>query len=300
MEGEDEQATVNPDEQKAKHRYPVPRRPEEVTVDETTLLAERIERAALLDLHRAVSEQNRCQLGMGTLEVNGALLSVADREPRNILVNRVLGLGLERPARAEDIETIRARYREAGVEEFFLHLHPQARPAQLRGWLEDAGLVRTRSWMKFSRDLSPPPQLQSELRVEPIGPEHAEDFARIVAFGFDFTDAALPCLAALVGRPDWHIYMSFAGDQPAGTGALLVRDGIGWLDWAATHPDHRRKGGQGALLARRIRDAAELGCRMLFTATGEEVPGDPQHSYKNILRVGFQEAYLRENYAPPL
>ena len=36
-----------------------------------------------------------------------------------------------------------------------------------------------------------------------------------------------------------------------------------------------------------------------FTATGEEVPGDPQHSYANILRMGFEEGYIRENFAPP-
>ncbi len=28
--------------------------------------------------------------------------------------------------------------------------------------------------------------------------------------------------------------------------------------------------------------------------TGEAVPEDPQHSYSNILRAGFSEAYLRE------
>jgi 2-keto-4-pentenoate hydratase/2-oxohepta-3-ene-1,7-dioic acid hydratase in catechol pathway len=30
-----------------------------------------------------------------------------------------------------------------------------------------------------------------------------------------------------------------------------------------------------------------------------EVEGDPQHSYKNIVRMGFRPAYVRENYAPP-
>ena len=30
--------------------------------------------------------------------------------------------------------------------------------------------------------------------------------------------------------------------------------------------------------------------------TGEAVPGDAQHSYSNILRAGFAESYLRENW----
>jgi hypothetical protein len=29
------------------------------------------------------------------------------------------------------------------------------------------------------------------------------------------------------------------------------------------------------------------------------VPGDPQHSYANILRAGFAETTLRPNWAPP-
>jgi hypothetical protein len=32
--------------------------------------------------------------------------------------------------------------------------------------------------------------------------------------------------------------------------------------------------------------------------TGEAVPGDPQHSYGNIVKAGFAEAYLRENWVP--
>ncbi len=36
----------------------------------------------------------------------------------------------------------------------------------------------------------------------------------------------------------------------------------------------------------------------MLTTTGEEVEGDPQHSYKNIVRAGFREAYVRENFAP--
>jgi hypothetical protein len=32
--------------------------------------------------------------------------------------------------------------------------------------------------------------------------------------------------------------------------------------------------------------------------TGEAVPGDKQHSYRNIQKAGFKEAYLRENWIP--
>jgi hypothetical protein len=56
---------------------------------------------------------------------------------------------------------------------------------------------------------------------------------------------------------------------------------------------------QRALLAHRCRQAEALGCRRVHTCTGEAVPGDPQHSYNNILRCGFRETYVRGNWAPP-
>jgi hypothetical protein len=51
-------------------------------------------------------------------------------------------------------------------------------------------------------------------------------------------------------------------------------------------------------LAARLHLAVELGCRQIFTCTGVSVPGDPQHSYNNILKAGFKEDYIRQNYAP--
>jgi GNAT superfamily N-acetyltransferase len=92
--------------------------------------------------------------------------------------------------------------------------------------------------------------------------------------------------------------MAFDGARPAGTGALFVADGIGWTDWGATDPDFRRRGCQTALLVARLEKAIALGCRMILTETGEEVPGDPQHSYRNILKVGFSETQVRENWVP--
>lgn len=79
----------------------------------------------------------------------------------------------------------------------------------------------------------------------------------------------------------------------------IERAALADLDWGATDPACRRRGGQSALLARRVREALTHGCRLMVTTTGEAVPGDPQHSYHNIQRAGFAEAHLRANWAPP-
>lgn len=264
-------------------------------MDEISHLSESVERAVLADLHTAAPEETRQLLGLRLETIGTALVSVARHEP-NILLNRTIGLGVEAPDVRETVTAIASRYAENGVERYFLHLHPDAQPPELRDWIIRAGLVRYRGWVKFHRDPIAPPELRSELRVQRISVEHAVEFGRIAAEGFGLSEAAIPLLASLVDRPGWHLYMSFAGDTPAGTGAMFIRDGVAWLDLGATLPAYRGRGGQGVVLSRRIRDALDLGCQTLLTTTGEEVEGDPQHSYKNIVRTGFRPVYVRENF----
>ena len=40
--------------------------------------------------------------------------------------------------------------------------------------------------------------------------------------------------------------------------------------------------------------------RVWRTETGERLPDKPSNSYRNILRAGFTEAYVRQNYLSPL
>ncbi|NJN45317.1 MAG: hypothetical protein HC808_01145 [Candidatus Competibacteraceae bacterium] len=267
-------------------------------MDEDFLVSEQIERAALIDLHAAASESVREQLGLRLETIGTALVSIATGEPSNILLNRTVGLGIEAPAEQDTIQAVLARYQAAGISDYYLHLHPKAKPIELRTWLTEAGLKKGRGWMKFLRGTQAPPQAQTDLRVQRIDSEHAEDFARISAHCFDFSTAAIPLFESLVERHDWLLYMSFDNGKPTGTGALFVQDDVAYLDWGATLHEYRQRGGQGAVMSRRISDAIDLGCRLLVTMTGEAVPGDPQHSYKNILRAGFRPTYLRENHIP--
>lgn len=266
-------------------------------MSESSQTAERIERAALEALHRSAPAQVRERLGLGLDEVDGALVAVAAGEP-GILLNRTLGLGLAAPATKQGVRRICRIYEANGVGRYFIHRHPDAQPADLVPWLREARLAPARRWMKFSRGTLPPPAAETDLRIEEIGPAHAATFGRIVADAFDLGHSA-ELLAGVVGQPGWHAYLSFDGDAAVGAGALYLHGTGGWLDMGATKPAGRGRGSQRAILARRIADAIDAGCEHLFTTTGEEAPGDPQHSYHNIQWAGFRESYLRDNYAPP-
>lgn len=262
--------------------------------------AEEVERHGLAAFQAAADDALKARLRLQCVTVGGALVSVAGAlPPSGIVVNRAIGLGLSGPEEPETIRRIVALYREAGVARYFVHVHPEAQPPGIRDWLLEAGLEKARGWMKFTRGRDTPPPADTDLTVRPAETADGPAFGRIVADAFDLGAEAVDWLARVVNAEGWRIYMTFDGDEPAGTGGLFVRDGIGLCDFGATAPAFRRRGSQSALLRRRIVDAIDMGCRMIVTETGEAVEGDPQHSYKNLLRMGFEEDFVRENYAPP-
>ena len=229
--------------------------------------------------------------------VGDALCSVSSSDP-SILLNRVLGLGSERPPSEDQLRAIRDIYDAAGIERFFLHVVPAWKGEDTNSLLEATGYQKYRGWMKFVRGGGEVRAAKTDLEVRPVGPEYGEAFASIAAPAFGLLDVSHALVALLPSVQGQLTFMSFDGDRPAGTGAVFIDDTTAALDWGATHPDFRRRGGQTAVLGRRIRCALDLGCDTICTATGEAVPGDPQHSYNNILKNGFEEAYLRENWIP--
>jgi hypothetical protein len=51
-----------------------------------------------------------------------------------------------------------------------------------------------------------------------------------------------------------------------------------------------------ANLAARIEAAAEVGCEVVATETGEPRDSEPGGSWRNIARAGFEPQYVRPNY----
>lgn len=252
---------------------------------------------ALRAVHEVAPESVTQSLGLALENVNGVTCSASRAEP-GILINRCFGLGKQQPATEKAITNVLQFYLDQGVGEFFLHLTPECQPVNIHELLMHSGMAKSRGWMKFTRDALPAVARSESLTIKKIGSEHAEAFAQIVAPCFDMTEVSIPLLSAIVDHPEWHVYVGFEGDIPVATGALFARQGMGYYDWAATHADYRRKGYQGEVLAHLINDAIAMGCKTLVTTTGEAVAGDPQHSYNNILRYGFREDYLRENWVP--
>jgi hypothetical protein len=137
-------------------------------------------------------------------------------------------------------------------------------------------MIRSTEW---------PPETTTDLRIAEIGVEARQTFIDTCLAGFGMPSNFGPSLGAAIGRPGWHHYRGYDGTHPVAVGALFVDGGIGWLGFGATVASHRNRGGQGAIMARRIRDAKALNCLVVHTETGAETPESPNPSYRNMVRT---------------
>jgi hypothetical protein len=166
-------------------------------------------------------------------------------------------------------------------------------------WLGARGWGDGHAFMKLVRDPHPPrfPE-PAGVTVEEVAEAAGSPFGMIAATGFGMPAWGAAFWADLPGREGWRCYLARVDGEPAACGAMVFEGGIAELGIGATLEHARRRGCQLALLRRRIADAVEAGCRMLFVETGERSEKRPASSYRNILRAGFEEAYRRPNWLP--
>jgi GNAT superfamily N-acetyltransferase len=233
--------------------------------------------------------------GLPVLRVAGATCYATPALPESTMLNRVVGLGVDGPVSAAVLDEIDAFFREARVR-YGVSVAPQA-PPELAAQLRERGFTDGYAWMKFRRGVDDPPVVETSLRIDEV--TDAADVAAVVAAAYGMPLSAGTAFDGLGRDEAWHLLLARDGTVPVGAGALFVLAGTGWLGAAGTVPEHRGKGAQGALLAARIALARELGLDVLTTETGAQRDDGPNVSYRNILRAGFEEAYVRSNLLSP-
>ena len=95
--------------------------------------------------------------------------------------------------------------------------------------------------------------------------------------------------------PGFQRYLVHVDGEPAGAASLRLDDGLAQLCGAATLPQYRRRGIQGALLRLRLADALKAGCDLAVVTTQ---PGSK--SQANAMRQGFTLLYTRAVLVRPV
>jgi len=226
-----------------------------------------------------------------------ATVTAAASEQR--FLNLILGAAAADAAAEGFVEEAVDWVREQGVRGFALLDPNLPGTGAAERALTRAGYEREYDWMRFVRDPHPPRfKVAADVEVVELdGSDEDTPFGSIAAHGFGLPPWVASLFAPLPALPDWRCYLARIDGEPQACAAMLLDGEVAELGIAATLEGGRRRGCQLALLARRIEDAAAAGARTLFVETGARVPGHPSTSYGNILRAGFEEAYLLPGYA---
>lgn len=226
--------------------------------------------------------------GAAAVEVGGATCLCAPHAPDSPMLNRVVGLGRDGPVDEAMLDEALAAM---GDTSFYVAVSPDADPS-LDVLLEARGLEPGWGWMLFARGPSVAPPVETSLRIVEVDAETREAWARVVTAAYALPDTTLPWFAAVPAVPGWHAFLALDDDEPAAAAAVWIEGSAAYFGMAGTVPEHRGKGGQGALFAARIERALAAGCTTLVTETGELRDGSPSSSYRNIRRYGFEEQFV--------
>lgn len=218
------------------------------------------------------------------------------RSSYDLFYNRLIGLGLYETVSESMLDDLLSIIYSLGLPLFSVYVCPFTQPPEIHDWLNWRGFSIQDRHAKLVRGNHPIHQPPTDLRIELTGEDYADAFAYVAVESFGLPEVMYDWLKGEVGRPGWQHYVAWDGDQPVASGAMFIRDQVAWLGHGGTLPQARRRGAQLALLARRIHDGLQLGCRWFVTETDQDLPWRPNSSYRNILRSGFQLAYLRDNY----
>jgi GNAT superfamily N-acetyltransferase len=203
-------------------------------------------------------------------------------------LNRVYLSGAGAGSGPDSIGRLIELFTAEGVRRFFVWLSPGPDMDAVRGWLEAGGLSRIRhtGYPTLCRIQRSPVQFNTGLQVREVSTVDIE-LARD-----QLGDTLWPVYATSAGKDGFFHYMAFDGGRPVAIAALCVFEDIGYLMAAATAEAYRKRGAQQALIAKRIERAEQIGCSMLVSETLYML----EHSFRNLQRAGFREAYEKEVY----
>jgi len=132
--------------------------------------------------------------------------------------------------------------------------------------------------------------LHSAMEIRRFGPGELEEYVEFVATVEAWSEERRSRKAANLihgeGSEAWHHYVGFLDGKPCSVASLYTGSDTAFLEWSTTHSNARRRGCHGAMIRRRLEDAAAAGCDLAFTITDVGT-----QSGRNLQREGFRLAY---------
>ena len=207
-------------------------------------------------------------------------------------LNRVVGMGFDRPVNLDDLECVEAFYASKNIFPR-IDICPMADSSLFESLRQKNYLIEA-----FQNVLVLPLsdihnfQMPKGIEVRQSNPEEANLWILTTAQGFEGVEVpsqeALNLLAPNFYAENAACFFAWVDGNPAGGGGMYGHEGIVELGGASTRIGYRRRGVQTALVYARIKAAQENGNRLAMVVT------DPaSHSQRNLERMGFRLAYTK-------
>jgi hypothetical protein len=263
-------------------------------------LLERVEAEAFFAVEEAAPSATRGALGMASLRIGGGVALAMRNDPTRFW-SKVLGLGFEQPVTAELIGEVCGFYRSHGAAYATLEIAPDVLPADWPEICARLNLTPGGTLVKLAIDvdtavarLDDSAQPAPRVSPEQVKPDQALAWASVQVESFGMPrDGLAEMAAATVGQPNWYQVGVWADGYLVGAAAMYTFEGAAHMFGAGTLPNARRRGGQTAMLAARVRAAQAAGCRWIVGETSVEAPGEHNPSLHNMMRAGLEPRYER-------
>ena len=248
------------------------------------------ERNCMIDWLRAMQSLPGNPLSVAIENFGNATALLCATIPAQVY-NRVIGLT---PEDSEHIPAILKFYAKHGAEPMF-DLSPYAIPPfwitpNITSLLHKYGFYQG-AWHQilYGVPTTAIPEMPPHITICVVTSNEADAFVSV--YEQVWGDGA--AVRVLVNQPNFHCYLAYVDDMPAGLGILHVANGVGSMANGLTIPAMRGQGCQTALLYRRIHDAALAGCDLMVSQC---MPGVT--SQYNQLRTGFHIAGSKAWWIP--
>jgi GNAT superfamily N-acetyltransferase len=207
-------------------------------------------------------------------------------------LNRVVGMGFDRPVNHDDLDCVEAFYASKNIAPR-IDLCP----------LADESIIETLRQKNYSIEAFQNVLFLplSECHTFPIprgielrqtNPEEANLWILTTAQGFEGVEVpsqdALNILAPNFYAENALNFFAWIDGNPVGGGGMYHYEGIVELGGASTRKAYRRRGVQTALIYARINAAQENGNHMAMVLTEPS-----SHSQRNLEKIGFRLAYTK-------
>ncbi len=263
---------------------------------------EAVEYNAYEDMLLAADVPSARSLGIKSAR-RGSLSLLAVRDSNLTVFNRAQGCGIDDTLADHDIGATIGWLKRHCAPCWGVHLPPDVASGSLGTLLEVQGLrPRVAGPAKLNRGNSDLTSLGDEsqpaLDIRLIGEDEASAFGSLVQSNFGLPHAAAAWVSCLAVRPRWRTYVAYDTSAPVACGALFIDKEWAWLGCDATSIDHRHRGIQAAIIARRVADGIALGVKGFTVEAMPPVSGgeEASSSYRNFVRAGFLLAYRRTIY----